>query len=128
MARRNGRAGKNRADRRALGGAGTMAPRERLRFPEKWEGMKNRTSERTEPGKAVAATLPAAKLVVSEASNGDGVLPPPTEVVRRLAASDLEITPVYRARPGGLFDLFVPGTRSYATYAVCGGVLVPIRP
>lgn len=75
----------------------------------------------------LAATLPAARLVVAEASNGGGVLPPPIEVARRLAASDLEITPVYRARPGGLFDLFVPGTRSYATYAVCGGVLVPIR-
>ena len=70
MARRNGRAGKNRADRRALGGAGTMAPRERLRFPEKWEGMKNRTSERTEPGKAVAATLPAAKTGVNVAEPG----------------------------------------------------------
>ena len=76
----------------------------------------------------VDATLPAARLIVAEAAKRGGVLPSPLEVGVLLRESDLGSVPTYRGRPHGLFDLFVPGSRSYATYAVCGGILYPIQP
>lgn len=76
----------------------------------------------------VDATLPAARLIVAATASQDGVLPPPLEVATLLREADLDVVPTYRGRPGGLFDLFVPGTRSHATYAASGGILFPISP
>lgn len=75
----------------------------------------------------VDATLPAARLIVAQTQARNGELPSPTEAATLLRDAGFDPTPTYRVRPGELFDLFVPETRSYATYAAFGGILFPVE-
>lgn len=76
----------------------------------------------------LTATRPAAEAIVAAAKERGGVLPDALEAARIIESSGPGPHPSYRPRPGGLFDLVVPGGRDHATFAAFGGVLVPIRP
>lgn len=76
----------------------------------------------------LAATRPAAEAIAEAAMERGGVLPDALEAARIIESSGPGPHPSYRPRPGGLFDLVVPGGRDHATFAAFGGVLVPIRP
>lgn len=73
-------------------------------------------------------TGPAARAIVAAAQSASGELPDAIEAGRIIAATGIVPRPMYRLRPGGLFDLIDPRTRIHATYAAFGGVLVPVIP
>ena len=76
----------------------------------------------------LAFTAPAARAIVDAAKSSGGDLPDAVEASRIIATTGLVPLPMYRPRPGGLFDLIDPRTRIHATYAAFGGVLVPVIP
>ncbi len=76
----------------------------------------------------LAATRPAAEAIVAAAMDREGVLPDALEAAEIIQSLGPGPHPSYRPRPGGIFDLVVPGGRDHATFAAFGGVLVPIRP
>lgn len=78
--------------------------------------------------KILASTGPAARAIVAAAESAGGELPDAIEAGRIIAATESTPRPMYRLRPGGLFDLIDPRTRIHATYAAFGGVLVPVIP
>lgn len=77
---------------------------------------------------ALVSTLSAAKVIIAAAARQDGVLPDAVEASRLIAALGEVPQPGYRRRPGGVFDMEVPGTRRSVTYSAFGGVFVPILP
>lgn len=77
---------------------------------------------------ALEATLPAARAIIEAARSSGGELPDAIEASRLIEASGEAPHPRYRLRPGGVFDLQVPGSRRSVSYAAFGGVLVPILP
>lgn len=74
------------------------------------------------------STVPAAKAIVQAARGAGGELPDAVEAIRLIEESGNSPHPSYRRRPGGIFDLVMPGTRDMVTYAAFGGVHVPILP
>lgn len=76
----------------------------------------------------LAFTAPAARAIIEAAKSMEGELPDAVEASRIMAATGPRPLPMYRPRPGGLFDLIDPRTRIHATYAAFGGVLVPVIP
>ena len=78
--------------------------------------------------KILASTGPVARAIVAAAQSAGGELPDAIEAGRIIAATGIVPRPMYRLRPGGLFDLIDPQTRIHATYAAFGGVLVPVIP
>ena len=77
---------------------------------------------------ALEATIPAARAIIEAARSAGGELPDAVEASRLVRASGDAPHPRYRRRPGGVFDLEVPGTRRSVSYAAFGGVLVPVLP
>lgn len=77
---------------------------------------------------ALRKTLPAAQAIVDSVRAVDGVLPDSIEATRLIRPTGDEPHPRYRRRPGGVFDLEVPGSRQVVTYAALGGVYLPILP
>ena len=73
-------------------------------------------------------TVSAARAIVEFARAAGGGLPDATEAMRLIKMSGAAPHPRYRRRPGGVFDLQMPGTRSMVTYTAFGGVYVPILP
>ncbi len=75
----------------------------------------------------IEATRPAAEAIVAATRASDGVLPDAiaaVSIIKRLGPGP---HPTYRPRPGGTFDLTMPGSRDRVTYAAFGGVLVPLE-
>ena len=77
---------------------------------------------------ALQTTVSAARAIVEAARAAGGDLPDATEAMRLIKMSGAAPHPRYRRRPGGVFDLEMPGTRSMVTYTAFGGVYVPILP
>ncbi len=76
----------------------------------------------------LAATAPYARAIAAFADSRKGRLPDAIEAKAVLESVEGPGVPGYRPRPGGLFDLLVPGTRRSVTYTASGGILVPLRP
>lgn len=74
------------------------------------------------------ATRPAAEAIIAVAGEQGGDLPDAVAVAAILGELGPGPHPTYRRRPGGLFDLVVPGRREFATYAAFGGLLIPVVP
>jgi len=74
----------------------------------------------------LAATRPAAEAIVAAARAAGGELPDAIQAAKILEALGPGPHPTYRPRPGGIFDLVVPGSRERATFAAFGGVVVPV--
>lgn len=75
----------------------------------------------------LGATRPAAEAIVAAARAAGGALPDAVEAAKAIAATGPGPHPTYRPRPGGIFDLVVPGSRDRVTYAAFGGVVVPLE-
>jgi hypothetical protein len=73
------------------------------------------------------ATRPAAEAIVALARGAGGVLPDAVEAAKAIDATGPGPHPIYRPRPGGIFDLVVPGSRDRVTFAAFGGVVVPLE-
>jgi hypothetical protein len=73
------------------------------------------------------ATRSAAEAIVAAARAAGGVLPDAVEATKAIAATGPGPHPTYRPRPGGIFDLVVPGSRDRVTFAAFGGVVVPLE-
>ena len=77
---------------------------------------------------ALHKTMPAARAIVQATRAAGGDLPDAIEATRLIRMSGDAPHPRYRRRPGGVFDLEIPGTRGTVAYAAFGGVYVPILP
>ena len=75
----------------------------------------------------IDATRPAAEAIVAAARATGGTLPDAVEAARLIEALGPGPHPGYRPRPGGIFDLVVPGSRDRVTYAAFGGMVVPLE-
>lgn len=77
---------------------------------------------------ALQKTASAARTIIQAADDAGGRLPDAIEATRLIKASGDAPYPRYRLRPGGVFDLQIPGTSQAVTFAGFGGVHVPILP
>jgi hypothetical protein len=75
----------------------------------------------------LGATRAAAEAIVASARAAGGELPDAVEAAKAIAATGPGPHPTYRPRPGGIFDLVVPGSRERVTFAAFGGVVVPLE-
>lgn len=100
--------------------------REVWSFRRAFDPAKSRWDDRESA--ILEVTRPAAEAIVAAARARGGTLPDALEAAEIIGSLGPGPHPSYRPRPGGIFDLVVPGGRDHATFAAFGGVLVPVIP